>query len=299
MIKKVALFGKSIDQEGVIYLQQLLDKLKVFNCRLLIYEPFYDKIESKVALNSNISLFNTHEELKNDAEMLLSIGGDGTLLDTITLVRDSGIPILGVNLGRLGFLSSISKDEILPAIDKVISGDYALDQRTLLSMETNGNIFGQLNFALNEFSITKSNTHSLAVINVFVDGKFLNTYWADGLLIATPTGSTAYSLSCFGPIAAPDCENFVITPIASHNLTVRPIIIPDKCTIRITIGGRNEQYLIGLDSRFGQIDHTAEMIIKRADFKINLIQLQNKDFFSTIREKLLWGKDQRNRFREE
>lgn len=294
MLKKIALFGKSLEHEGIIYLQQLLDKLTILNCNLLIYEPFYRKIENKVSLKSIFSLFNTHEELKEGAEMLISIGGDGTLLDTISLVRDSGIPVLGVNLGRLGFLSSISKDEILPAIDKVIIGNYTLDQRTLLCLETKENFFGNLNFALNEFSITKTNTHALAVINVYVDEKFLNTYWADGLLIATPTGSTAYSLSCFGPIVAPDSENFVITPIASHNLTVRPIVIPDKCNIRITIGGRDDQYQIGLDSRFQQIDHAVEMIIRRTEFKINLIQLQNKDFFSTIREKLLWGKDQRN-----
>lgn len=294
MLKKIALFGKSLEHEGIIYLQQLLDKLTILNCNLLIYEPFYRKIENKISLKSIFSLFNTHEELKEGAEMLISIGGDGTLLDTISLVRDSGIPVLGVNLGRLGFLSSISKDEILPAIDKVIIGNYTLDQRTLLCLETKENFFGNLNFALNEFSITKTNTHALAVINVYVDEKFLNTYWADGLLIATPTGSTAYSLSCFGPIVAPDSENFVITPIASHNLTVRPIVIPDKCNIRITIGGRDDQYQIGLDSRFQQIDHAVEMIIRRTEFKINLIQLQNKDFFSTIREKLLWGKDQRN-----
>ncbi len=294
MLKRIALFGKSLEREGVVYLQQLLDKLKILNCNLLIYEPFYRKIENKISLKCSFSLFSTHEELKNEAELLISIGGDGTLLDTISLIRDSEIPVLGVNLGRLGFLSSISKDEILPAIDKVVSGKYSLDQRTLLCLETKGNYFGNLNFALNEFSITKSNTHALAVINVYVDGKFLNTYWADGLLIATPTGSTAYSLSCFGPIVAPDSENFVITPIASHNLTVRPILIPDKSTIRVTIGGRDEHYQIGLDSRFQQIGHTEEMIIRRAGFKINLIQLHGKDFFSTIREKLLWGKDQRN-----
>ncbi len=294
MINKIALFGKSIENEGVIYLQQLLDKLKLLNCELLIYQPFYRKMEQKISLQCRFSLFNTYEDLKDGADMLFSIGGDGTLLDTITLVRDSGIPILGVNLGRLGFLSSISRDEILPAIDKIFSGNYSLDQRTLLCLETRSNHFGKLNFALNELSVSKSDNHSLAVINVFVDDTFLNTYWSDGLLIATPTGSTAYSLSCFGPIVTPASENFVITPIASHNLTVRPIVIPDKCTIRITVGGRNQHYQIGLDSRYQTLDISDELIIRRAGFKINLIQLHSKDFFSTIREKLLWGKDQRN-----
>jgi len=294
MVKKIALFGKSLEREDVIYLQQLLDKLKLLNCDLLIYEPFYRKISQSVSLQCSFSLFNTHEDLKSGAQMLFSIGGDGTLLDTITLVRHSGIPVLGVNLGRLGFLSSISKDEILQVIDEVIRGNYILEQRTLLELSSPEKLFAELNFALNELSITKSDAHSLAVINVFVDGRFLNTYWSDGLLIATPTGSTAYSLSCFGPIVTPDSENFVITPIASHNLTVRPIIIPDKCTIRITVGGRNNRYQIGLDSRYNSMESSDELLIRKANFNINLVQLRSKDFFSTIREKLLWGKDQRN-----
>ncbi|HPE33491.1 MAG TPA: NAD kinase [Bacteroidales bacterium] len=294
MPKKIALFGKSIDEQGVTYLQQLLNKLDLLQCSLLVYEPFYEKIRAKVFFQCPLNVFNTHAELRNNADILFSIGGDGTLLDTISLVRDSDIPILGVNLGRLGFLSSISKDEILSAIDYVIEGNYTLDRRTLLSLYTNNNLFGDLNFALNEFSITKSNPHALAVINVYVDDVFLNTYWADGLLIATPTGSTAYSLSCFGPIITPDSENFVITPIASHNLTVRPIVIPDKSTIRISIEGRNDQYQAGLDSRFKNIDHNTIMTVRRAGFNINLIQLPKKDFFITIREKLFWGKDQRN-----
>lgn len=294
MPNTIALFGKSLEHDGAVYLQQLLDKLKMLNCTLLIFEPFYDKLKSKVAVKCDVKLFNNHDELINNADILLSIGGDGTLLDTIMLVRDSGIPVLGINLGRLGFLSSISREEILPAIDQVMAGNYSIEQRTLLSLTTEENLFGDLNFALNELSVTKANSHALAVVNVFVDDKFLNTYWADGLLVATPTGSTAYSLSCSGPIISPDSENFVITPIASHNLTVRPIVIPDNSTIRITLGGRQLQYQIGMDSRYTTVDHNIEMIIRRTTFKINLIQLHKKDFFTTIREKLLWGKDQRN-----
>jgi NAD+ kinase len=216
------------------------------------------------------------------------------LLDTLTLVRDSNIPILGVNLGRLGFLSSISKDEILPAIDEVVQGKYTLDQRTVLLLRSPDNLFGDVSYALNELSITKTETNSLAVVDVFVNDKFLNTYWADGLLVATPTGSTAYSLSCTGPIITPGSENFVITPIASHNLTVRPIVIPDNNMIRIRLAGRNQVYQVGLDSRYQTIRTGTELIVGRADFKINLVQLTNKDFFTTIREKLLWGKDNRN-----
>jgi len=290
----VAIFGKSFSDEGAVYLQQLIDKFKSVQCGLLIYEPYLQKIQNKVEVGSPFSTFNSHDELKAGADILFSIGGDGTLLDTLSLVRNSGIPILGVNLGRLGFLSSISKDEILSAIDQVVDGNYTLDRRTVLSLKSPKNLFGNFNYALNELSITKTDTNSLAVIDVFVEDKFLNTYWADGLLVATPTGSTAYSLSCYGPIITPGSENIVITPIASHNLTVRPIVLPDSSLVTIRLGGRNRNYQVGLDSRSKTIDTGTELVISRADFKINLIQLINKDFFSTIRDKLLWGKDNRN-----
>lgn len=291
---KIGLFGKSFTDEGVIYLQQLIDKLKNVNCKLTVFEPFYEKIRHKVSIQCPVITFNNHHELKPNADILFSIGGDGTLLDTISYVRDSGIPVLGVNLGRLGFLSSISREDILPAIDKVMAGNYTLEQRTLLSLKSPEGLFGELNYALNELSITKTDTHSLAVVSVHVNNNFLNTYWADGLIVATPTGSTAYSLSCYGPIITPGSENFVITPIASHNLTVRPIVIPDNQEIRLKVSGRNQLYQVGLDSRYETINNAVELIIRRADFKLNLIQLPNKDFFTTIREKLLWGKDQRN-----
>lgn len=291
---KIGLFGKNVTDKGIQYLQQLIDKLKRAQCTLLVYEPFLSQIRNKVTLVCEVHPFNTHSELRNNCDLLFSIGGDGTMLDIISLVRDSGIPVLGINLGRLGFLSSISRDEILPAIDEVIAGNYQLEQRTLITLERPEGLFGEMNFALNELSLTKTDNTSLAVIEVFVDNKFLNTYWADGLLVATPTGSTAYSLSCYGPIISPDSENFVITPIASHNLTVRPIVVPDSSTITLKLSGRNKQYLAGLDSRYKTISNTEELVVKRAGFRLNLIQLPNKDFFTTLREKLLWGKDQRN-----
>jgi len=291
---KIGLFGKSLSIEGIAYLQQLIDKLNNVNCKFRFYKPYLDKIKEKISIHGDVTTFNTYQELKGNTDILFSIGGDGTLLDSVAFVRDSGIPILGVNLGRLGFLSSISREEILPAIDKVIEGNYELEQRTLLKLKSPEGLFGELSYALNELSITKTDTNSLAVVGVYINDKFLNTYWADGLIVATPTGSTAYSLSCYGPIITPGSENFVITPIASHNLTVRPIVIPDNTEIRLKVGGRNNLYQVGLDSRYHTINNTVELVIQRADFKINLIQLPNKDFYSTIREKLLWGKDQRN-----
>lgn len=291
---RIAIFGKSIDEEGINYINLLTGRLREAGCTLLFYKPFSQKTDHNIVLSGIDGIFDSHEELKNNADFLFSIGGDGTLLDTITLVRDSGIPVLGINLGRLGFLSSISKTEILPAIDNILAGNYSLESRTLVYLQTAQHLFGELNFALNELSVTKTENNSLAKVEVWIDDVFLNTYWADGLIIATPTGSTAYSLSCFGPIITPGSQNFVITPIASHNLTVRPIVIPDKSRINIRFGGRNHKYLVGLDARFQTIDHTVELEITRAPFNIQLIQLNNRDFYSTIREKLLWGKDHRN-----
>jgi NAD+ kinase len=209
-------------------------------------------------------------------------------------VRDSGIPVMGINVGRLGFLSSIAKDEILPAIDKVIAGDFQIDSRTLVSLIQPKDLFGDLNYALNELTITRKDTTSLIVLHVYIDEKYLNSYWADGLIIATPTGSTAYSLSSGGPILTPDSQNFVLTPIAPHNLTVRPIVIPDMSVIRIIVEGREDQFLVSLDSRKAIIHSNFELIVEKNQFKVNMIRMKGKDFFMTIREKLKWGLDARN-----
>jgi NAD+ kinase len=291
---KIGLFGKTMTSESAIYLQQLIDKIFNVGLKPVFFQPYLEIINQKIVLRNDVETFETHEELKAKADILFSIGGDGTLLDTIVYLRNSGIPVLGINLGRLGFLSSVSPEEIIAAVDMIRSGNFQTDQRILLQILMPEGLFGEINFALNEFSITKTDHNSLAVVEVHVDDKFLNTYWADGLLVATPTGSTAYSLSCYGPIIAPGSQNFVITPIASHNLTVRPIVIHADSTIKLKVGGRNRNYQAGLDSRFKIIGNSTEILLKRADFKINLIQLPGKHFYKTIREKLLWGKDQRN-----
>ena len=226
--------------------------------------------------------------------MLISIGGDGTLLDTIPYVRESGIPILGVNFGRLGFLSSISKDEIQLAVSSIVNHEYSIDKRALLSLEKPEGIFGDLNYGLNDLTIYRNNTTSLIVVHVYVDDCFVNSYWGDGLIVSTPTGSTAYSMSVGGPILTPGSQNFVIAPIASHNLTVRPIVIHDNSVIKIRIEGREEKYLLTLDSLHSAISKEEELIVKRCSFSVNLVQTKNKDFFTTIRDKLLWGVDNRN-----
>lgn len=290
----IAIFGKTFTDESLKYINQLIAKLNSIDCKLMVYEPFYKLLENKVKFNGKLILFNRYEEIRDKADFLVSIGGDGTLLHTVTLVRDSGIPIIGINIGKLGFLSSIAKDEILPAIDSIINNEYFLDKRTLIQLETKENLFGKINYCLNEFSIKGNDSSSLSIIDVFVDETLLNSYWADGLIIATPTGSTAYSLSCGGPIVTPGSKNFLITPIATHNLTVRPIVIPDSCKIRIKLRGRNEKFVVCLDSRPVIVDSSTELLIKKEKFGINLLKMKNQHFFHTIQNKLLWGADIRN-----
>jgi len=291
---KVALFGKDYKEDQQEYLQQIIDELVNVGSQLRFYKPFYEKIKEALNLPENLEFFNTHLDLVENTDMLFSIGGDGTILDTVPFVRDSGIPILGINLGRLGFLSSISKNEIKQALESIFKGDYYLDKRALLQLEKPEGIFGELNFALNDLTIYRNNTTSLIVVHVYVDDKFLNSYWGDGLIVSTPTGSTAYSLSVGGPIMSPGSQNFVIAPIASHNLTVRPIVIQDSSTIRIKINGREDTYLMTMDSRHSSINKEDELVIRRCGFEVNLVEMNNKDFFSTIRDKLYWGVDTRN-----
>ena len=291
---KVALFGKDFKGDQQKYLQQIIDKLVLNNVDLSLFQPFYDKLKNSLNLPEGITFFNSHTDLKEDTDMLFSIGGDGTILDTVPYVRDSGIPILGFNLGRLGFLSSVPKNEIEQALENVFKGDYYLNKRALLQLDQPQDIFGDLNFALNDLTIYRNNTTSLIVVHVYVDDKFLNSYWGDGLIVSTPTGSTAYSLSVGGPIISPGSQNFVIAPIASHNLTVRPIVIQDSSVIKIKIEGREDKYLMTMDSRHSTINKEDELLIRRCDFEVNLVELKNKDFFSTIRDKLLWGVDIRN-----
>ena len=275
---KIALFGKDYNQDQKLYLQRLISELRKRKADLRIYRPYFEKVSDHVELPDDMLFFNSHEELIEDTDMLFSIGGDGTLLDTIPLVRGSGIPVLGINLGRMGFLSSVSKDEIEEAVCNVFEGNYQLDKRTLLSLLEPKGIYGDLNFALNDLTIYRNNTTSLIVVHVYVDDLFLNSYWGDGLIVSTPTGSTAYSLAAGGPIISPGSQNFVIAPIASHNLTVRPIVIQDTSEIRIRIEGREEKYLMTMDSRHSAINKEDELIIKRCGFDVNLVQMKNRDF---------------------
>jgi NAD+ kinase len=291
---KVAVYGKQYQEEVAPFVLELFQELEKAQMEILVYEPFYDFLSKQSNLNLFLNTFTTSEELKNEIELFVSIGGDGTILDATTLIRDSGIPIIGVNTGRLGFLADIAKDQIPKTIKQLVNKRYSIDQRTLLKLETEKPIFGELNFALNEVTISRKDTTSMITITTYLNDKFLNSYWADGLIISTPTGSTGYSLSCGGPIVMPGSNNFIITPIAPHNLNVRPLVISDEYELKVKVEGRANQFLIALDSRIETIDSSLELTIKKECFKINMIETDTQDFASTLRNKLLWGLDKRN-----
>jgi NAD+ kinase len=290
----VALFGKSITSNDIPYVQGLVDWLDRKGGKVLVYRPFLNVLRDKINFPEHSGSFTLQSDIIGKVDYLFSIGGDGTLLDTIPIIGDSGIPILGINMGRLGFLSSISKEEIIPAVEAILEKKYFLDQRTLLRLDSPEGLFGAFNYALNDLTIYRTSPLSILTIHSYINNEFLNTYWADGLIVATPTGSTAYSLSCTGPIITPDSANFVITPIASHNLTVRPIVIPDNSVIKIVVEGREIDCFVGLDSRNQKLGNSIELVVRKEDFKINLLRMSNKNFFQTIREKLKWGLDIRN-----
>jgi NAD+ kinase len=291
---KIALFGKAFDSEQLGYIRILTEILENKGCKLIVWKPFHDFLKDKISFRGEISLFEDHLDLIGRAEMLLSVGGDGTILHSVRMVRDSGIPIAGINLGRMGFLSSIPRSEIISAIEDILEKRYRIEKRTLISLHSPANLFSDFNFAFNELSINKKENSSMVVVHVWVNDKQLHSYWADGLIVATPTGSTAYSLSCGGPIITPDSNNFVITPIAPHNLSVRPVVIPDSSLIRIRVDSRDHQALVGLDSQTANITPDNELVVCKAGFEINLVQRLNENFFSTIRAKLNWGSDIRN-----
>ena len=290
----IALFGKNLAPENGEYMRQLFAELSDKQVGIVVYQPFADIVAAFIPEGVRYDVFHAYDDLHGRADMMFSIGGDGTVLDTVPFVRDSGMPVVGINMGRLGFLSSISKTEIAMAVGSVLSGDYQVEQRTILELVEPHNVFGDVRYALNELNVIRNPEHSLLAIKVFVDDVYLNTYWGDGILLATPTGSTAYSLSAGGPIIAPNAKNFVITPIATHNLTVRPVVIPDDSTIRIQVEGREKKFVFSMDSRSCTLDTSVQLEVRKAHFCLNLVRMRGEDFFGTIRNKLMWGKDNRN-----
>lgn len=292
----VALYGRVVADNLQPHIRRMISELQIAGAQVIIYEPFLNQLPFSSDLPDSIKKFSDYEELKDKADFMFSVGGDGTFLEATTFVRNSGIPILGINIGRLGFLSSISIQETQAAIDAIVKKNYLTDSRSLLKLHSRNSLFGKKNFALNELTVHKKDTSSMITIHTWLDGSFLNSYWADGLIISTPTGSTAYSLSCGGPIVLPRAGNFLITPIAPHNLNVRPVVVSNTCEIKLKVEGRSngESFLVSLDSRSETIDSSVELTVSRNDFEINILRLPDYSYLNTIRNKLNWGVDKRN-----
>jgi NAD+ kinase len=290
---KIAIYGQRLEDNYLSFIQVLFQDLLNKDVEVVVCENFYKDLSERIKLDNRLKLFKAHLDM-DGVNYLFSIGGDGTLLKAASYVRDSNIPIMGINTGRLGFISSIAPDQIDEAINDLLKNNYKTDRRTLLTLTTSNNLFKNKNFALNEVAVVKKDTSSMVKIDAYVDNEFLNTYWADGLIVSTPTGSTGYSLSCGGPIIMPGTNNIIITPIAQHNLNVRPIVINDNSIIKLKVEDRDQLALVSLDSCSRAFDSSIELTIKKADFRITLIEPQGNSFTSTIRHKLMWGIDKRN-----
>jgi NAD+ kinase len=290
----IAIYGRPVNTNQLTLAENVLSLLKKTDCSISIHEPYLAFLKSNLKGEQNFNVFNSNKDLPAETDFLFSIGGDGTLLDTVFLVKDSNIPVVGINAGRLGFLSSISPDNLEIAINSLAKGHYSLDARTLLRLEANHPIFEGENIALNEFTLHKKDTSSMITIHTYLNGEYLNSYWADGIMISTPTGSTGYSLSCGGPIIVPQSETFVITPIAPHNLNVRPIVVSDKNVISLEVEGRSQHFMATLDSRSVTIDSGFQLAVRKENYTINLVRLSNENFLNTLRKKLNWGLDTRN-----
>lgn len=292
---KIAVYSRVFKSQDHSCIQELFDILFEEKFEVIVQHDYYIQIVNNIKFNSNIKTFHAYEDLTaHEPDVLLSVGGDGTMLGATTFVRGSGIPILGLNLGRLGFLASLESKYLRHSMNQLKKGIFTIDERTLLQLESNMPLFDGINFALNDCTILKRDTSSMVRINTYINGSFLNSYWADGLIISTPTGSTGYSLSCGGPIIFPDSGNFVITPVAPHNLNVRPIVISDNSVISFEVEGRAETFLLTLDSRFESITANHQLAVRKCDFCIKTVTLNDNGFMQTIREKLDWGKDARN-----
>ena len=292
---KVALYGQNITEQDRIFVLELLAELKSVGGIACIEADFYEMLK-------NLGITSTHEEftqvsgLDDTFDLFVSFGGDGTMLRAVTYVKDLGIPIVGVNTGRLGFLSTFKKEDVRKVVTEFLSGAYTIETRSLVEVSLSAGLkeFNGLNFALNEITVSRKDTTSMITVETYLNDEYLTSYWADGLIVATPTGSTGYSLSCGGPVIAPSTKSLVLTPIAPHNLNARPFVISDDTEIRLKVSGREENHLISLDSRIASIPNGQEIRIKKSDFTINMIEYKSESFLKTLRNKLLWGEDKRN-----
>ena len=289
---KVALVGRAFEKKYIPEVTLAINELRSHGVEITFQESLYNfLIKNSIISGENEGVFS---ELESDVDFIITIGGDGTILEAITLIKDKNIPLLGINAGRLGFVSTTPIEDSLLAIKALINGNYTLDSRMLVKFESDHDIFGETNFGLNEFAIQKRDTSSMIIIHTYIDDQFLNSYWADGLIISTPTGSTGYSLSCGGPLMMPQNRNFIVAPVNPHNLNVRPLIVTNDAKITLKVEGRGSKILVSLDSRSVSVPMNTEITISKTDFNVQLIQLNDYSYFNTLRSKLNWGQDYRN-----
>ena len=291
---KIAIYSRGIENDQHKDMASFLEELYTHKVEPVFFQDFFNQFYSAVTIKGKYTTFNAAEDLDDSIDCMISLGGDGTLLDTVTLVQNKGIPVLGINYGRLGFLANIGREDLQTAISALAQRTYVTEKRTLIHVDANIPIFNNVPYALNEFTLQKKDSSSMIKINTYLNGEFLNTYWADGLIVATPTGSTGYSLSCNGPIVFPDTGSFVITPISPHNLNIRPIVVPDNNIISFDIEGRTDSIICTLDSRRVVVPKEIQLAVKKENFYINLIRMNENNFLQTLRNKLSWGLDKRN-----
>ena len=290
----VAIYGRKVNKQNIVYFNELFEALSAFGWTPVLEKELKEQLVAKGGISKKIDEFTSHADFKSGIDLTISLGGDGTFIKTVGFIRDSGVPIIGINTGRLGFLANISKEQIKDALDQFREKKFEFQKRSLLRVQTEEDLFGEDNFALNEVTIQKRDTASMITVHASLDNKYLNSYWADGLIVSTPTGSTAYSLSCGGPIITPGCQVHILTPIAPHNLNVRPVVVPDHMPIKLSIEGRERRYLISLDGNSKNIRQGEEVLITKAEFMINVVKFEDNNFLDTIRNKMLWGIDKRN-----
>ncbi|ODT35203.1 MAG: NAD kinase [Sphingobacteriales bacterium 41-5] len=291
---RVAVYSRGIDADQQEDIKTFFKELKNYKLDYIIYQPLFEALKSSIGLSGDTPTFLNSNDLDRDVEFIIGLGGDGTLLDTVTIIKDKPIAIMGINFGRLGFLSSINRENLELAIRALAYRTYVSEKRSLVHLEADQPVFGDLSFGLNEFSIVKRDTASMLKIHTYINGEFLNTYWADGLIVATPTGSTGYSLSCGGPIVFPDSENFIITPVAPHHLNVRSLVVNDKSIISFEIESRADEIICTLDSRREVVPKNISLAVRKEKFPIELLRLSENNFLHTLQTKLIWGLDKRN-----
>ncbi len=293
---KIAIFGQTSKPIVQNIILRLLNVFKEYEVEIIFEDHFYDLLKQNNILSKSYNTFGADSALKDDVDFFISVGGDGTMLRAANFIKSMNIPIIGINAGRLGFLANVQQDEIETLLPDIFKNNYTLSKRTLLSLQCNpseNNDF-DIQYALNEVTVSRKNTTSMITVETYLDQEYLATYWADGLIISTPSGSTGYSLSCGGPIIEPTTNCFVITPLAPHNLNVRPLVIPDNLNIRLKVSSRESQFLVSLDTTTKAIDNQTELTISKAAFTIDLVEFPSQSFIRTLRTKLLWGEDKRN-----